>query len=197
MTDRSDENKKEFSIEELNAWNVEKLWKYLKNRGVVITTDTRKRDLVSKVYHASRLDLPLCSTKEQDDAQIKARRKEKLFIDGISLPLPEKLENWVSGSHNIPNQIRIVSSAPTNFSMIKSLIHQWRQHNLLGRHAQTTGANCEPGRIPAKLNTSCIREFDRLNFESQYTNSKDLLKANPAFSCLRRLVKLSIWMNPN
>ena len=72
MADRSDENKKEFSIEELNAWNVEKLRKYLKNRGVVITTDTRKRDLVSNVYHACRLDLPLCSTKEQDDAQIKA-----------------------------------------------------------------------------------------------------------------------------
>ena len=35
------------------------------------------------------------------------------------------------------NQIRIVSSAQTNFSMINSLIHQWRQHNLLGRHAQT------------------------------------------------------------
>ena len=103
MADRSDENKKEFSIEELNAWNVEKLRKYLKNRGVVITTDTRKRDLVSKVYHACRLDLPFCSTKEQDDAQIKARRKEKLFIDRISLPLPEELENWVSGSHNFPD----------------------------------------------------------------------------------------------
>ena len=48
MADRSDESKKEFSIEELNAWNVEKLQKYLKNRGVVITTDTRKRDLVRK-----------------------------------------------------------------------------------------------------------------------------------------------------
>ena len=102
MADRSDENKKEFSIEELNAWNVEKLQKYLKNRGV-ITTDTRKRDLVSKVYHACRLDLPLCSTKEQDDAQIKARWKKKLFIDGISLPLPEEMENWVSGSHNFPD----------------------------------------------------------------------------------------------
>ena len=66
-------------------------------------SDTRKRDLVSKVYHACRLDLPFCSTKEQDDAQIKARRKEKLFIDRISLPLPEELENWVSGSHNFPD----------------------------------------------------------------------------------------------
>ena len=69
MADQSDENKKEFSIEELNAWNVDKLRKYLKNRGAIITTDTRKRDLVSKVYRACRLDLPLCSTKEQDDAQ--------------------------------------------------------------------------------------------------------------------------------
>ena len=56
----------------MNAWIVEKLRKYLKNRGVVITSDTRTRDLVSKVYHACRLDLPLCSTKEQDDAQIKS-----------------------------------------------------------------------------------------------------------------------------
>lgn len=103
MADQSDENKKEFSIEELNAWNIKKLQKYLKSRGVVITTDTLKRDLVSKVYHACCLDLPLCSTKEQDDAQIKARRKEKLFIDGILLPLPEELENRVSGSHNFPN----------------------------------------------------------------------------------------------
>ena len=95
--------KKEFRIEELNTWSVEKLLKYLKNQGVVITTDTHNRDLVSKVYHACRVDLPLCSTKEQDDAQIKARQKEKLFIDGISLPLPEELENWVSGSHNFPN----------------------------------------------------------------------------------------------
>ena len=75
----------------------------MKNQGVVITTDTHNRDLVSKVYHACRVDLPLFSTKEQDDAQIKARRKEKLFIDGISLPLPEELKNWVSGSHNFPN----------------------------------------------------------------------------------------------
>ena len=103
MADRWDENKKEFSIEELNARHVKKLRKYLKNQGVVITTDTRKRDLVSKVYHACRLDLPLCSTKEQDDAQIKARQKEKLFIDGISLPLPKELENWLSGSHNFPD----------------------------------------------------------------------------------------------
>ena len=73
MADRSDENKKEFSIDELNARHVKKLRKYLKNQGVVITTDTRKRDLVLKVYHACRLDLLLCSTKEQDDAQIKAR----------------------------------------------------------------------------------------------------------------------------
>ena len=75
MADRSDENKKEFSIEELNAWNVEKLRKYLKNRGVVITTDTRKRDLVSKVYHACRLDLPSCSTK--DKTMPKSKRDER------------------------------------------------------------------------------------------------------------------------
>ena len=54
---------------------------------------------------------------------------------------------------------------------------------------------------PAQLNTSSIPDLDRLNFESQYTKSKDRLEAKSAFSCqlygLRRLVKLSIWMNPN
>ena len=63
-------------------------------------------DLLLKVYHASRLHLPLCSTKEQEHAQIAARRKEKLFIDGISLPFPEtmeKLENWLKGSYYFPD----------------------------------------------------------------------------------------------
>ena len=61
MADRPDENKKELSIEELTAWNVEKLQKYLKNRGVVITSDTRKRDLVSNVYHARSIFFRLLS----------------------------------------------------------------------------------------------------------------------------------------
>ena len=77
MDDQQDENTKEFSMEELNVWNVEKLRKYLKNRGIAIVNGTRKPDLLLKVYHASRLHLPLCSTiKEQDDGQIAARRKE-------------------------------------------------------------------------------------------------------------------------
>ena len=55
--------------------------------------DTRKRELATNVFYASRLHLPLCSTKEQEDAQIAARRKKKLFIDGIALPFPENLGN--------------------------------------------------------------------------------------------------------
>ena len=42
MDDQPDENAKEFSMEELNVWNVEKLRKYLKNRGIAIANDTRK-----------------------------------------------------------------------------------------------------------------------------------------------------------
>ena len=45
----------EFSMEELNVWNVEKLRKYLRNRGNAVANDTRKPDLFLKVYHASRL----------------------------------------------------------------------------------------------------------------------------------------------
>ena len=103
MDDQPDENTKGFSMEELNVWNVEKLRKYLKNRGIAIANDTHKPDLLLKVYHASRLHLPLSSTKEQDDGQIAARRKEKLFIDGISLPFTEKLENWLKGSYCFPD----------------------------------------------------------------------------------------------
>ena len=62
-------------------WNVEKLRKYLKYRGIVITGVTRKRNLISKLYYASWLHLQLCSTKEQEQAQIAARRKKKLLID--------------------------------------------------------------------------------------------------------------------
>ena len=40
MDDQPDENTKEFSMEELNVWNVEKLRKYLKYRGIAIANDT-------------------------------------------------------------------------------------------------------------------------------------------------------------
>ena len=102
MADQQDENTKDFSREELNVWNVEKLRTYLKNRGIVIAGDTRKCELATKVFYASRLQLPLCSTKEQEDGQIAARRKGKLFIDGIALPFLESLGNWVKGSYYFP-----------------------------------------------------------------------------------------------
>ena len=57
MGDQPDEKTKEFSKGELNVWNVEKFRKYLKYRGVAITGDTRKRDVISKVYYASQLHL--------------------------------------------------------------------------------------------------------------------------------------------
>ena len=69
------------SLEELNVWKVEKLQKYLKDHGIVITGNTRKGNLVSKVYYASRLHLRLCSTKKQEQAQIAPGRKEKLLIN--------------------------------------------------------------------------------------------------------------------
>ena len=56
-------------------WNAEKLRKYLKDRGIVITGDTRKRDLISKVYYASRLHLQLCSTEEKN--KFKLEREER------------------------------------------------------------------------------------------------------------------------
>ena len=46
MDDQPDENTKEFSMEELNVWNVEKLRKYLKYRGIAIVNDTRIARLV-------------------------------------------------------------------------------------------------------------------------------------------------------
>ena len=47
MVDQPDENTKEFNKEELTVWKVEKLRKYSKDRGIVITGDTRNRHLIS------------------------------------------------------------------------------------------------------------------------------------------------------
>ena len=47
MVDQPDENTKEFNKEELTVWKVEKLRKYLKDRAIVITGDTRNRHLIS------------------------------------------------------------------------------------------------------------------------------------------------------
>ena len=70
MGHQPDENTKEFIKEELNVSYVEKLRKYLQDLGIVITGDTRK------VYNASRLHLKQCSTKEQKQPKIAARRKD-------------------------------------------------------------------------------------------------------------------------
>ena len=43
--------------------------------------------------------------KNNDDAQIAARRNEKLFIHGISLPFAEKMDNWLKGSYYFPNMM--------------------------------------------------------------------------------------------
>ena len=77
MADQPDENTKEFSMEELEGRNVEKLRKYLRNRGIAIANDTRKPDLLLKVYYASRLHLPLCSTKEQRRCPNCSKKKGK------------------------------------------------------------------------------------------------------------------------
>ena len=77
MADQPDENTKEFSMEELEGRNVEKLRKYLRNRGIAIANDTRKPDLLLKVYYASRLHLPLCSTKEQRRCSNCSKKKGK------------------------------------------------------------------------------------------------------------------------
>ena len=41
--------------------------------------------------------------KNNDDVPVETRRKEKLFIDGISLPFAEKLDNWLKGSYYFPD----------------------------------------------------------------------------------------------
>ena len=40
-----------------------------------------------------------------DDVQIAARKKEKLFIDGISLLFAGKLDNWLKGSYYFPDMM--------------------------------------------------------------------------------------------
>ena len=71
--------------------------KYFKNQGVVITSDTRKRDLVSKIYNACRLDLPLCGTKNKTMPKSK-RDKRKSSLSTESRFLSRK--NWETGKNN-------------------------------------------------------------------------------------------------
>ena len=56
------------------VWNVEKLRKYSKDRGIVITGDTRKPDLISKVYYAFRLHM-ICNCVAPDSNLQQEERK--------------------------------------------------------------------------------------------------------------------------
>ena len=95
---------KDFSKEEcVERWEIAKIFErswYCYHRWYSQAQLTFK---LRFIYYASRLHLQLCSTKEQEQAHIEARRMKKLLIDGIPLPFPEDLANWSAGSQHFPD----------------------------------------------------------------------------------------------
>ena len=92
-----------FTKDELTRWTVPQLNRFLKDRGVVISADGgRKEQLIDKVYHAKQLGLKVLRT-EQQITDIAARRKGKLTFDGVLLPFPENVHNWLKGSEYLPD----------------------------------------------------------------------------------------------
>ena len=78
MGDQAEEKTKEFSKEELNVWNVEKFRKYLKDRGIVITGDTRKRDLISNWGLFTTLPGYICNcVAPKSKNKLKLQREER------------------------------------------------------------------------------------------------------------------------
>ena len=93
-----------FTKDELRRWTVPQLSRFLKDRGIVISADGgRKEQLIDKVYYAKQLGLEVLRTKQQITEDIAARRREKLTFDGVLLPFPENVHNWLKGSEYLPD----------------------------------------------------------------------------------------------
>ena len=93
-----------YTKEELRKWTVPQLSGYLKDRGVVISANGgRKEQLIEKVFYAKQLGLRVLPSEEKLGNDIAKRRKEKLTFDGVVLPFPEKVNNWLQGSEYLPD----------------------------------------------------------------------------------------------
>ena len=98
-----------FTRDELRRWTVPQLSRFLKDRGVVFSADGgRIEQLIDKVYYAKQLGLEVLRTEQQITEDIAPRRKEKLTFDGILLPFPENVHNWLEGSRNIFQTLRFL-----------------------------------------------------------------------------------------
>lgn len=85
--------------EELQNWTVELLRKYLTERGVTLSVGgSRKADLIRKVLAADLLELPTLPSLEEKNKEISDRRRSKLTVGCIRIPLPEEITSgWDEG----------------------------------------------------------------------------------------------------
>ena len=92
------------TAEELSKWNVEKLRKYLNDRGVPLSGSCRKADMIEKAICADKLSLPVQPSQQQRLSEISCSRKQHLFIDGVQIPFPESVkEHLLGGSEYFPD----------------------------------------------------------------------------------------------
>ena len=85
--------------EELQKWKVEDFRKYLLQRGVPISNNARKTNLIEKVLFAQKLDLSIQPSQEEREKEILNAKHNKLSIDSVQIPHPNEIkETWITGS---------------------------------------------------------------------------------------------------
>ena len=69
---------------------------------VILADEGRKEQVIDKVYYVKQLGLEVLRSEQgRTCSRLGHKRKEK--IDGILLPSPENVQNWLEGSEYLPN----------------------------------------------------------------------------------------------
>ena len=85
------------TAENLEKCTVEYLKIFLLNRGVLLTGEIRKANLVTKCILTDQLQLPVLSTVPEKVEEIQTRREQKLKDGYVQIPFPEELTSgWFS-----------------------------------------------------------------------------------------------------
>ena len=94
-----------FTDEELQKSKVEDPRKYLLQRGVPISNNARKTNLIEKVLFAQKLDLSIQPSQEEREKEILNAKHNKLSIDSVQIPHPNEIkETWITESENLATQ---------------------------------------------------------------------------------------------
>ena len=110
------------------------LRKFLSERGVPHAA-AKKDDLVRKCLLAQELELPVAPSSEKRDEEIQNRRTEKLKVDSICIPLPERIsQGWIKGSSCFPNvvtaSLEVYSRKSTSFKALNEGLNLYHANHI-------------------------------------------------------------------